>query len=99
MQLLSVDGNRLVLPNHPTVVQEFGVHQFGPRANSARCLAIGSLLYDVLNLVTIDSRIGPYASSERDLLMQILEHVKAGDLLLLDRGYTSFWGSSIKDGG
>lgn len=49
------------------------------------------MLYDVLNMVTIDSQIAPYVSSERDLLMQHLDHVKSGDLLLLDRGYPSFW--------
>lgn len=91
MRLLAVDGTRLVLPNHPTVAQEFGVHQFGPKADSPRSLAMGSLLYDVLNLISIDSQIAPYASSERDLLMQHLDQVKRGDLLLLDRGYPSFW--------
>lgn len=91
MRLLAVDGTRLVLPNHPTVAEEFGVHQFGPKADSPRSLAMGSLLYDVLNLITIDSQIAPYASSERDLLMQHLDQVKSGDLLLLDRGYPSFW--------
>ncbi len=91
MRLLAVDGIRLVLPNHPTVAEEFGVHQFGPKADSPRSLAMGSLLYDVLNLVTLDSQIAPYASSERDLLMQHLDQVKPGDLLLLDRGYPSFW--------
>ena len=90
MRLLAVDGTRLVLPNHPTVVEEFGVHHFGPNADSQRSLAMGSLLYDVLNQLTIDSQIAPYASSERDLLMQHLDHVKPGDLLLLDRGYPSF---------
>ena len=91
MRLLAVDGTRLVLPNHPTVVEEFGVHQLGPKADSPRSLAMGSLLYDVLNLITIDSQIAPYASSERDLLMKHLDQVKPGDLLLLDRGYPSFW--------
>jgi len=91
MRLLAVDGTRLVLPNHPTIIEEFGVHQFGPKADSPRSLAIGSMLYDVLNMVTIDSQIAPYVSSERDLLMQHLDHVKSGDLLLLDRGYPSFW--------
>lgn len=91
MRLLAVDGTRLVLPNHPTVTEEFGVHQFGPKANSPRSLAMGSLLYDALNLITLDSQIAPYASSERDLLMQHLEQVKPGDLLLLDRGYPCFW--------
>lgn len=91
MRLLAVDGTRLVLPNHPSVVEEFGVHQFGPKSDSPRSLALGSLLYDALNLVTIDSQIAPYASSERDLLLEHLEYVKPGDLLLLDRGYPSFW--------
>lgn len=91
MRLLAVDGTRLVLPNHPTIIEEFGVHQFGPNADRPRSLAIGSMLYDVLNMVTIDSQIAPYVSSERDLLMQHLDHVKSGDLLLLDRGYPSFW--------
>jgi hypothetical protein len=91
MRLLAVDGTRLVLPNHPTVANEFGVHQFGPKADSPRSLAMGSLLYDPLNLVTIDSQIAPYASSERDLLMKHLDMVNAGDMLLLDRGYPSFW--------
>lgn len=91
MRLLAVDGTRLVLPNHATVAEEFGVHKFGPKADSPRSLAMGSLLYDVLNQLTLDSQIAPYASSEGDLLMQHLDHVKPGDLLLLDRGYPSFF--------
>jgi hypothetical protein len=41
MRLLAVDGTRLVLPNHPTVIGEFGVHQFVQKANSPRSLALG----------------------------------------------------------
>jgi hypothetical protein len=91
MRLLAVDGTRLVLPNHPSVAKEFGVHNFGPKADSPRSLAIASLLYDPLNLLTIDSQIDPYASSEGDLLIKHLDNVSAGDMLLLDRGYPSFW--------
>ncbi len=47
------------------------------------------MLYDPLNLLTLDARLAPYSSSERDLLNQHLAHVKEGDLLLLDRGYPS----------
>jgi len=89
MRILSVDGTRLVLPNHKSVVDEFGEHSFGPHADSKRSLALGSCLYDCLNLVTVDARIAPYSSSERVLLYQHLEKVKRGDLLLLDRGYPS----------
>ena len=90
-RVLAVDGTRLVLPNHPTVIEEFGQHNFGPKADSPRSLAMASMLYDVLNQLTIDSEIAPYSSSERDLLMKHLEKTKAGDLLLLDRGYPSIW--------
>jgi len=89
MRLLSVDGTRLVLPNHKSVVEEFGEHSFGPNADSKRSLALASFLYDSLNLITLDAQIAPYSSSERDLLCQHLEKVKSGDLLLLDRGYPS----------
>ena len=89
MRLLSVDGTRLVLPNHKSVIEEFGEHSFGPNADSKRSLALASFLYDSLNLITLDARIAPYSASERDLLYQHLAKVKAGDLLLLDRGYPS----------
>jgi len=91
MRTLSIDGTRLVLPNHPSVVEEFGQHEFGPNADSKRSLALGSVLYDVLNHLTIDAQIDKYVSSERDLLMKHLEFVNKGDLLLLDRGYPCFW--------
>ena len=91
MRVLATDGTRLVLPNHPSVIEEFGQQQFGPKADSPRSLAMASMLYDVLNQITIDAQLAPYASSERDLLMQHLDKIKPGDLLLLDRGYPCFW--------
>lgn len=91
LRVLAVDGTRLVLPNHPSVVKEFGQHKFGPNADSLRSLAMGSVLYDVLNHLTLDAQLAPYASSERDLLMQHLDKFQEGDLLLLDRGYPCFW--------
>ena len=91
MRVTAIDGTRLVLPNHPSVIAEFGQQQFGPKADSPRSLAMASMLYDVLNQITIDAQIAPYVSSERDLLMQHLDKLKPGDLLLLDRGYPCFW--------
>lgn len=91
MRTLAVDGTRLVLPNHPSIIEEFGQHQFGPSADSPRSLAMGSMLYDVLNQITIDSKLAPYSSSELDLLLQHLDKVNTGDMLLLDRGYPCFW--------
>lgn len=89
MRLLSIDGSRLMLPNHKTVRDEFGVHGFGLKADSERSMAVCSTLYDVLNLLTIDSEIAPYSCSEKDLLYKHLDHTKENDLLLMDRGYPS----------
>jgi hypothetical protein len=91
MRVLATDGTRLVLPHHPSVIDEFGQQQFGPKADSPRSQAMASVLYDVLNQITLDAQLAPYASSERDLLMQHLDKIKPGDLLLLDRGYPCFW--------
>ena len=87
---LAADGTRLVLPNHPTTIAEFGQHGFGPKADSVRCLAIGSMLYDVFNHLTIDAALAPYSGSEKDLLLEHLGKMGQGDLLLLDRGYLLF---------
>lgn len=88
-RLLGVDGTRLMLPNHPTIIEEFGTHSFGPNADRKRSVALASMMYDVLNLVTVDAQIAPYASSERNLLYKHLPKAKQGDLLLMDRGYPS----------
>jgi hypothetical protein len=91
MRTLAVDGTRLLLPNHPSIKEEFGQHSFGPNADSPRSMALASMLYDVLNQITIDAQIAPYSDSEGDLLSKHLDKIKEGDLLLLDRGYPCFW--------
>ena len=90
-RLLAADGSTCILPNHKTTREEFGVHNLGRNANAERCMASTSLMYDVLNLVTLDAIIDKYAASERQLLKQHLSNVKfrPKDLLLLDRGYPS----------
>lgn len=89
MRLLACDGTRLVLPRHESIVAEYGEHGFSPNADSKKSLALGSFLYDTLNLVTLDAQLAPYHSSEQELLRKHLEKVGKGDLLLLDRGYPS----------
>ena len=89
MRLLSADGSRLMLPKHPSVVSEFGEHGFGPKGDSQRSLAVCSILYDCLNLLTLDAQIAPFGTGERKLLGSHLKKIRRGDLLLLDRGYPS----------
>jgi hypothetical protein len=90
-RVLSADGSRLALPNHPSIIKEFGQQKVGPHADSPRSMAMISALYDVLNQITIDAQIASYSRSEAALLKEHLKKVEPGDLLLLDRGYPSFW--------
>jgi len=87
-RVLAVDGSKLMLPNSDSIAAEFGVHGFGPNGDSKRSMATCSLLYDVLNHVTIDAQIGSYVTSEKALMKKHLAHLEPGDLLLADRGYT-----------
>lgn len=89
-RLLGIDGSTAVLPRHDSVVKEFGTVNFGPYADSPRSVGRVSILYDVLNYLTLDAKLEGYTSNERELARQHFDHVKAEeDLLLLDRGYPS----------
>lgn len=90
-RLLSVDGTRLILPKHESIKEEFGSDFYGPKADSEQSIAIGSVLYDVLNQLCLDSEIEGLKTSETDLLVRHLDYTNTGDLLLLDRFYPSKW--------
>lgn len=94
-RLLAVDGSRLQLPNHKTIKEEFGEILTGRNGDTPRSMATCSMLYDVLNQVTLDARIGPYKNTSKKkagelaLLEEHLPKLQSGDLVLLDRGYPS----------
>jgi len=67
-RVLAVDGSTLRLPKSDDIIEKFGSHKFGPKADAEGCIARCSLLYDVLNKVTIDSQIGKFTQSERSLM-------------------------------
>jgi hypothetical protein len=90
-RLLSVDGSRLHLPNHPSIKEEFGEHLVGRNGSTAVSMALISLLYDPLNLLTLDSQIAPWSQSEQSLLLKHMDKLQRGDLLLADRGYPSIY--------
>lgn len=90
-KVLAVDGSTIHLPNHKSVIDEFGVHGFGPKADAQSSLARISLLYDVLNQITLDAEIDKFETGEIDLLKNHISSINKGDLLLLDRGYPCFW--------
>jgi len=90
LRLLAVDGSTVQLPRHWSTEEEFGLHRFGPKADSPQCIGRISVLYDVLNCLTVDARIAPYSTGEQTMAYQHLEAIGDGDLLLFDRLYGSF---------
>lgn len=89
-RLLAGDSSTVILPNHESILKEFGVTRFGRKGDpeSPHSMARISLLYDVLNFVTLDGRMATYNTSEKTMLRQHLSSIKPGsDLLILDRGY------------
>ncbi len=90
-RLIAFDGSTLNLPAHQSVVDTFGEHGFGSKADFKKSMATVSICYDVLNLVTLDARIDRFDCSEQTLLKQHIQAIefKQHDIVLLDRGYPS----------
>ncbi len=96
-RLLGIDGSTLQLPTYPELLHECGEvrNQHGSR------MAMGklSVMYDVLNDLSLETILAPYTSEERALALRHLESLAAldrrttgqrghqGDLLLFDMGY------------
>ena len=90
-RLLAGDGSTIMLPSSKSISAEFEQTGFGPGASAKRSIARISLVYDVLNLVTLNAKIAPFKTHETILLKTQLAEVafKPNDVLILDRGYPS----------
>ena len=90
-RLVAVDGSTSNLPMHPSVEEEFGSVQTGCKGSVKTSMARLSLLYDVLNCITLDAQIDSLKKSENSLLDKhiISGRLQPGDILLADRGYPS----------
>jgi hypothetical protein len=92
-RLVGFDGSLLHLPKSASVIEEFGViepaNQLG-RCGVVRCMGRLSLAFDVLNRLGWDLRLCPVSCGEVDLALSHLQTLKAGDVALVDRGYTGF---------
>jgi len=87
LRLLAVDSSVVALPEKNGLFVHFGK----PNTVSSHPTARLSQLYDINSKLSIDVQVCPHASAERDLALKHLEHAKAGDLVLYDRGYPATW--------
>ena len=83
-RVFAVDGSKFNLGRSEELDDHFG------RPESAYCpQATVSALVNVASGLPCDVRIAPYASCERTLLLEHLDQLQAGDVVVLDRGYPS----------
>jgi len=89
LRLVAADGSSIHVPDSPGILDHFGqsTNSVGTHTPMAQILG----LYDPLNGYMIDCEIGPFKSDERKQLLSLLHRLKKTDLLLLDRGFPSYW--------
>ena len=88
--LLAIDGTTIRLPDETEIIEHFGVWN-STKGEKPCPKARGSQVFDVLNKVTVDAIISPKNVGENELAAYHFLKMKAGDLLLLDRGYPAHW--------
>ena len=88
-RLMAVDGSTTQVPKTDRNWKYFG--GLKPASGGECPMARLSQMFDVLNNVTVDQMIAPYFVSEEIMAKQHFKHLKANDLVLLDRKYPSFW--------
>lgn len=98
LRILAVDGSKVQLPTNDETEKVFGSFDYhsvqsqgrGSMVSGRHSYALASVLYDVLNRVALDAILAPSHSYEVNLAAGHLEHTKADDLVIYDRGYCSF---------
>ena len=89
----AIDGTKLALPidREKALLDQYG----GMGADGASPTAQASILHDIYNDITLDARIAPLATSERELAIQHIESLVkqkhfGKELIIFDRGYPSY---------
>lgn len=96
LRVLGVDGSNIRLEDtaYDDMIRHYENNDIEVRkaleneqAASARC----SLIYDVLNELSIDGKLYPTSFSEMEMLIGQLSSVGPNDVLVMDRGYNAYW--------
>jgi hypothetical protein len=89
-RLLAIDGTKVNLPRSESIKEAFGCPKGGAagrRVHQPQVLVV--VLVDVLTRKPLGYVVLPHDGSERAGARELLHHLKAGDILLFDRGYHS----------
>ena len=92
-RLLAIDGSTLRLPTSKELIATFGTVRY---MNGRQAVGVDSVeskvsvLYDVLNEIPLTGSIHPGRTNDIVASQQHLENLKAGDILMADRGFVSY---------
>jgi Transposase DDE domain len=91
-RLLAIDSSVVRLPKSQAVGKKFGWLECSQDAGEAERYPQGrlSVLYDVLNQIALEARLEPWKVAEEEMAHQQLACLREGDLVVTDRGYTSY---------
>jgi len=93
MRVLGIDGSKIVLPNTEDIIKEFGQITYGSentKVEGKQAYAMASVMYDVLNNISVDAKLEKAKAYEVDLAIEHLEVSEDDDLILGDRNYPSY---------
>jgi hypothetical protein len=88
IRVLAVDGSKLTLPCTAELKKCYGVTQNQSKVEVVQARA--SVLYDVLNEITLDAVLDNLNKGERELALRHTHRWKKKDLIIYDRGYPSY---------
>lgn len=88
-RLVAADSTTVRVPGLLETINEFGLHGGGRGESVPMAMAFG--LYDVFSGLMLHADLHEGSARDRDLMAKSLSHVRADDLLLLDRGFPSYW--------
>ena len=92
MRVSGIDGSKILLPQHKSVIKEFGEISYSndhPGVQGRHACGLAPVMCDALNNTAIDSASGKARDYEVDLAVGHPAFCQDNDLLIFDRNYPS----------
>jgi hypothetical protein len=90
-KLLSIDGSYLELPMDKDIIEKYGITKINSTSNKKEYVkARVSVMYDSFNYMPIEAMLSNKNRSEIELALEHIKKAEKNDIIIFDRGYTSY---------